>query len=62
VNIINKANVVLKIFKISEELVAGFAVISHFAGVALSPSPLAATNEHTLPSGTPVAFSQSAVL
>jgi hypothetical protein len=62
VNIINKANIVLKIFKLSEELVlvlvVGFGVNSHLAGVALSPSPLAATNEHTLPLGTSVAFAQ----
>jgi len=60
VNIINRANVILKIFKLSEELVvlvvAGLSDNSHLAGF----SPTAATNEHTLPAGTSVASEQAA--
>lgn len=65
-NTINKANVILKIFKISEELVVvvvvvvafGLSVNSHLAG----SGSLAATNVHTLPSGTSVAAEQAAAL
>ena len=63
-NTINKTNVILKIFKISEELVVvvvvafGLSVNSHLAG----SESLAATNVHTLPSGTSVAAEQAAAL
>ena len=58
-NIINKDNVILKIFKISEELVL-LSANSQWAATTSATSPLAATNVHTLPSGTFSALSQSA--